>query len=114
MVIGHLFTSGPSGALLPDYATRWSKYLAQMKTAGALTHVAYWYPSDEPDLRMPVGSLNKILAAIKSQSPGIPILLTLSNLAFNETTGVTSQAIIKKSAIALSVMKDCLCMFSSP
>ena len=85
--VSHLFTSGPSGTLLPDYASRWAKYLAQMKAAGALPHVAFWYPSDEPDLRMPVESLNEILAAIKSQSPEIPILLTLSNRAFNETTG---------------------------
>ena len=84
--VTHLFTSGPSGALWPDYATRWTTYLAQMKAAGALQHVAYWYPSDEPDLRMPADSLNKILAAVKSQSPAVPVLLTLSNLAFNETT----------------------------
>ena len=91
--VTHLFTSGPSGKLLPDYAARWATYLALMKAAGALPHVQYWYPSDEPDLRMPATSLNKILAAIKAQSPGIPILLTLSNLAFNQTTGKLNYAL---------------------
>ena len=91
--VSHLFTSGPSGALLPDYTTRWASYLGKMQAAGALPHVAYWYPSDEPDLRMPADSLNKILAAIKLQSPGIPILLTLSNLAMNQTTGRLNYAL---------------------
>ena len=91
--VSHLFTSGPKGALMPDWAARWTKYLAQMRTAGALPHVAYWYPSDEPDLRMPAATLNTILASIKSQSPGIPILLTLSNLALNQTTGGLNYAL---------------------
>lgn len=91
--VTHLFTSGPSGTLLPDYAARWTKYLALMEAAGALPHVSYWYPSDEPDLRMPADSLNKILAAIKSQSPGIPILLTLSEKAMNQTTGRLNYAL---------------------
>ena len=90
--VSHLFTSGPTGALLPDYAARWSSYLARMKASGALPHVAHWYPSDEPDLRMPAASLNKILAAIKARSD-IPILLTLSNLAVNQTTGRLNYAL---------------------
>jgi hypothetical protein len=67
-----------------------------MKAAGALPHVAYWYPADEPDLPvhgLPAASLNKITAAIKAQSPGIPILLTLSNLAFNESAGRLNYAL---------------------
>ena len=64
-----------------------------MKASGALQHVAHWYPSDEPDLRMPAASLNTILAAIKAQSPAVPILLTLSNLAMNQTTGRLNYAL---------------------
>ena len=94
--VTHLFAAGPTGPLLTDYETRWTKYLAQMKAAGALPHVAYWYPADEPDLPvhgLPAASLNKILAAIKAQSPEISILLTLSNLALNQTTGDLNYAL---------------------
>ena len=92
--VSHVFTSGPTGALLPDHAARWSWYLARLGAAGALPHVAYWYPSDEPDLRMPAATLNTILAAIRAGSPpGIPVLLTLSNLAMNQTTGGLNYAL---------------------
>ena len=90
--VSHLFTSGPAGGLLPDHAARWARYLARLGAAGALPHVAYWYPSDEPDLRMPAATLNTILAAIRARSD-TPVLLTLSNLAMNQTTGGLNYAL---------------------
>jgi|EP01047_Picozoa_sp_COSAG01_P063915 hypothetical protein len=51
--VSHVFLAGPgANATLPDYQARWRAYLALMKPA--LAHVRAWYPSDEPDLRMPV------------------------------------------------------------
>jgi hypothetical protein len=51
--VSHVFLAGPSAnATLPDYENKWKAYLALMKPV--LHNVRAWYPSDEPDLRMPV------------------------------------------------------------
>ena len=40
-----------------------------------------WYPSDEPDLRMPAATLQTIVDTLKRDTPQIDVLITLSNLA---------------------------------
>ena len=85
--VSHVFTTGPMGSLYPDYAQRWATYHARLAATGALEHVAFAYPSDEPDLRMTAATLGAITAAIKASQPPLPVLLTLSNVPFNVTSG---------------------------
>ena len=57
--VSHVFTTGPAGGLHPDFGTRWADYAATLAVAGVLNgSVLAFYPSDEPDLRMPAESLN--------------------------------------------------------
>jgi hypothetical protein len=88
--VSHVFTTGPAGGLHPDFVDRWAAYAVALAGAGALPGVLAFYPSDEPDLRMPAATLNAITRTIKTPLPGaaaaaaaVPVLVTLSNLAVN-------------------------------
>lgn len=62
-----------------QYEENWKNYLQLMKPV--LHNVRAWYPSDEPDLRMPVETLQTIIDVLKRDTPSIDVLITLSNLA---------------------------------
>lgn len=78
--VSHVFLSGPTAiTTLPDFEKRWHTYLEMMRPV--LHNVRAWYPSDEPDLRMPAATLQVIVDVLKRDTPSIDILVTLSNLA---------------------------------
>eukprot|EP01052_Picozoa_sp_SAG31_P032444 SAG31_NODE_3559_length_4123_cov_2.145129_2_plen_493_part_00 len=78
--VSHVFLGGPSANVtLPDFEARWKAYLTRMKPV--LANVRAWYPSDEPDLRMPAATLQTIVDTLKRETPAIDVLITLSNLA---------------------------------
>jgi len=56
-------------------------------------NVAAWYPSDEPDLRMDATQLAIITGTIKELDGATPVLITLSNLPFNVSSGRLEYAI---------------------
>jgi hypothetical protein len=104
--VSHIFTTGPKGGLHPDFEHRWTEYLANITAAGALGSVLAWYPSDEPDIRMPAKDLNTITATIKS-SCNTPVLVTLSNLAMDTKTGVINYAMDAKNVDILTFDMYC-------
>ena len=50
-----------------QYEEKWKNYLQLMKPV--LHNVRAWYPSDEPDLRMPVEPLQTIIDMLKRDTP---------------------------------------------
>lgn len=82
--VSHVFLAGPlANTTLPDFEANWNAYLLQMQPV--LQHVRAWYPSDEPDLRMPAATLQAIVDVLKRDTPHIDVLVTLSNLAVEPT-----------------------------
>ena len=89
--VSHVFLAGPSAnETLPDFEARWAAYLKLMQPVLRAGAVRAWYPSDEPDLRMPASTLQTIVDTIKRDTPEIDVLITLSNLAV-PPTGSTRQ-----------------------
>ena len=83
--VSHVFLAGPSAnTTLPNYEDKWKEYLAVMRPV--LHNVRAWYPSDEPDLRMPAATLQAIVDTLKRDTPHIDVLITLSNLAVPPNT----------------------------
>ncbi len=68
-----------------QYEENWKAYLQLMRPV--LHNVRAWYPSDEPDLRMPVETLQTIVDVLKRDTPSIDVLVTLSNLAIPPNSG---------------------------
>ena len=52
-----------------------------------LPFVRAWYPSDEPDTKIPVETLQKIVDVLKRDTPAVDVLLTLSSLALDQHPG---------------------------
>ena len=116
MSVSHVFLAGPSAnETLPDFEARWAAYLKLMQPVLRAGAVRAWYPSDEPDLRMPATTLQTIVDTLKRDTPQTDVLITLSNLAVPPTG--SSRQLFNLSAVPANadiVTFDMYCSAGAP